>query len=171
MPGDEPHRIVSTTPDTAVVLKPAVLQTPAIITLVIFTARFVADLFRLGKRIVGIPQAIIPALREHLRLYVKPEAGALIFAGIKGGPMRRSGFNKLSGWMKAVRAIGRLGRGSQGPHGAHGARQRSGRDDLPARRPWSRQTDHEAIDKHLIGHELARDEDDDNPPGLLVPAG
>ncbi|MEO3889630.1 hypothetical protein [Nonomuraea sp. B5E05] len=25
----------------------------------------------------------------------------------------------------------------------------------------------EAIDKHLIGHERARDEDDDDPPGLL----
>ncbi|UBU14102.1 site-specific integrase [Nonomuraea gerenzanensis] len=41
-----------------------------------------------GKRIVGIPQAIIPALKEHLRLYVKPDAGALIFTGVKGGPMR-----------------------------------------------------------------------------------
>ncbi|MGW6495660.1 replication initiator [Nonomuraea angiospora] len=50
MPGDEPHRIVSTTPDTAVVFKPAVVQTPAIITLVIFTARFVAGLFRLVWR-------------------------------------------------------------------------------------------------------------------------
>jgi hypothetical protein len=39
-----------------------------------------------GKRIVGIPQAIIPALKDHLRLYVKPEAGALIFAGIRGRP-------------------------------------------------------------------------------------
>ncbi|MEV6038261.1 FtsK/SpoIIIE domain-containing protein [Nonomuraea sp. NPDC052116] len=50
MPGDEPHRIVSTTPDTAVVFKPAVVQTPAIITLVIFTVRFVAGLFRLAWR-------------------------------------------------------------------------------------------------------------------------
>nr|WP_240778792.1 tyrosine-type recombinase/integrase [Nonomuraea zeae] len=59
-----------------------------------------------SKRIVGIPQAIIPALTEHPRLCVKPGAGALILTGIKGGPMRRSGFNKLSGWMEAVRAIG-----------------------------------------------------------------
>ncbi|MFC4118364.1 hypothetical protein [Nonomuraea zeae] len=29
----------------------------------------------------------------------------------------------------------------------------------------------EAIDKHLIGYERAHDDDDDNPPGLLVPAG
>ncbi|QFY05907.1 cell division protein FtsK [Nonomuraea phyllanthi] len=50
MPGDEPHRIVSTTPDTAVVFKPAVVQTPAIITLVIFIARFITGLFRLTWR-------------------------------------------------------------------------------------------------------------------------
>nr|SBO91792.1 phage integrase [Nonomuraea gerenzanensis] len=29
----------------------------------------------------------------------------------------------------------------------------------------------EAIDKHLIGRERARDKNDDDPPGLLVPAG
>ncbi|WP_143022212.1 hypothetical protein [Nonomuraea maritima] len=28
-----------------------------------------------------------------------------------------------------------------------------------------------AIDKHLVGHERARDEGDDGPPGLLVPTG
>ncbi|WP_250214477.1 tyrosine-type recombinase/integrase [Acrocarpospora catenulata] len=62
-----------------------------------------------GKRIVGIPQAVLPALREHLQTYVKPEPEALVFAGIKGGPMRRSGFNKVSAWMEAVRAIGAVG--------------------------------------------------------------
>ncbi|MGN9786480.1 hypothetical protein ACTMTF_34005 [Nonomuraea sp. ZG12] len=29
----------------------------------------------------------------------------------------------------------------------------------------------EAIDKHLLGHERARDDDEDDPPGLLVSAG
>lgn len=62
MPGDEPHRIVSTTPDTAVVFKPAVVQTPAIITLVIFIARFVAGLFRLVWRHPVVLAAIaVPA--------------------------------------------------------------------------------------------------------------
>jgi hypothetical protein len=37
---------------------------------------------------------------------VKPDEGALIFTGNKGGPMRRSGFDKLAGRMEAVRAIG-----------------------------------------------------------------
>ncbi|MEU0566470.1 FtsK/SpoIIIE domain-containing protein [Nonomuraea sp. NPDC005983] len=44
MPGDEPHRIVSTTPDTAVVFKPAVVQTPAFITFVIYGWRFASAL-------------------------------------------------------------------------------------------------------------------------------
>jgi Phage integrase family len=32
--------------------------------------------------------------------------GALLFTGVKGGPLRRSNFNKMSGWPHAVRAIG-----------------------------------------------------------------
>lgn len=62
MPGDEPHRIVSTTPDTAVVFKPAVVQTPAIITLVILTARFVAGLVRLvWRHPLAVVVTVVPA--------------------------------------------------------------------------------------------------------------
>jgi integrase len=43
---------------------------------------------RAGRRVVGIPKAIITALRDHLAVFVKPDAGALVFAGAKGGPMR-----------------------------------------------------------------------------------
>ena len=32
-----------------------------------------------GRRVVGIPDAIIPALREHLAVFVKDEPGALVF--------------------------------------------------------------------------------------------
>ena len=64
---------------------------------------------RAGRRIVGIPASIIPALREHLALFVGPEAGALVFPGAKGGPLRRSNFNKMSAWPHAVRAIGAEG--------------------------------------------------------------
>ena len=45
-----------------------------------------------GRRVVGIPSAIIPALREHLAVFVKPEPGALVFPGVQGGPLRRSNF-------------------------------------------------------------------------------
>ncbi|MFG1877962.1 FtsK/SpoIIIE domain-containing protein [Sphaerisporangium sp. NPDC049003] len=48
LPGDEARNLVSTTPDTAIVFRPAVVQTPAIITIVIFAWRCLAGLFRLA---------------------------------------------------------------------------------------------------------------------------
>ncbi|NBE97056.1 MULTISPECIES: tyrosine-type recombinase/integrase [unclassified Nonomuraea] len=142
-----------------------------------------------GKRIVGIPQAITPALREHLRLYVKPEAGSLVFTGVKGGPMRRSGFNKLSGWIEAVRAIGVPGLyfhdlrhtgnviAADSGAGLKDLMARMGHDNVRAAMIYQhavRGADKlitEVIDKHLIGHERARDDDEDDPPGVLVPTG
>jgi integrase len=64
---------------------------------------------RAGRRVVGIPAAIIPLLQEHLAIFVAPAPGALLFTGVKGGPLRRSNFNKMSGWPHAVRAIGAEG--------------------------------------------------------------
>ena len=57
---------------------------------------------RAGRRVVGIPAAIIPLLQEHLAVYVAPAPGALLFTGVKGGPLRRSNFNKMSAWPHAV---------------------------------------------------------------------
>jgi integrase len=62
-----------------------------------------------GRRVVGIPDAIIPALREHLAVFVRDEPGALVFPGAKGGPLRRSNFNKMSAWPYAVASIGAEG--------------------------------------------------------------
>lgn len=64
---------------------------------------------RAGRRIVGIPAAIIPILRQHLAVYTGPEPGDLVFPGAKGGPLRRSNFNKMSAWPHAVRSIGAEG--------------------------------------------------------------
>jgi integrase len=58
-----------------------------------------------GRRVVGIPQAIIPVLREHLSVFVKDEPGALVFPGVMGGPLRRGNFNRMSAWPYAVRSI------------------------------------------------------------------
>jgi Phage integrase family len=58
-----------------------------------------------GRRVVGVPQAIIPVLREHLAVFVKDEPGALVFPGVKGGPLRRCNFNKMSAWPQAVKSI------------------------------------------------------------------
>lgn len=59
-----------------------------------------------GRRIVGIPEVIVPALRKHLAVFVKDEPGALVFPGVMGGPMRRCNFNRASGWPHAVEALG-----------------------------------------------------------------
>lgn len=64
---------------------------------------------RAGRRVVGIPAVIVPALREHLSAFVTGEPGALVFAGQKGMPLRRSNFNKMSGWPHAVESIGAAG--------------------------------------------------------------
>ncbi|MGI5205307.1 excisionase family DNA-binding protein [Spirillospora sp. CA-108201] len=42
----------------------------------------------------------------HLNRYVRPGDDVLVFAGIKGGPMRRSGFNKLTRWKYVAEALG-----------------------------------------------------------------
>jgi integrase len=62
-----------------------------------------------GRRVVGVPDAIVPALRDHLAVFVKDEPGALIFPGPKGGPLRRGNFNKMSAWPRAVASIGMTG--------------------------------------------------------------
>jgi integrase len=60
---------------------------------------------RAGRRVVGIPGVIVPVLREHLAAFVKDEPNALVFAGQKGMPRRRSNFNKMSGWPHVVESI------------------------------------------------------------------
>ncbi|MEU7890530.1 hypothetical protein AB0B54_33925 [Microbispora bryophytorum] len=50
LPGDEAQHLVATNPDTAVVFRPAVLRTPAIVTIVIFTWRLMAGVVRLVWR-------------------------------------------------------------------------------------------------------------------------
>jgi integrase len=72
-----------------------------------------------GRRVVGIPAAIIPGLTAHLAIYVKDEPGALVFPGVNGGPIRRGNFNKMSGWPHAVASIGMPGQALPRPE-AHG---------------------------------------------------
>ena len=64
---------------------------------------------RAGRRIVGIPAAIVPDLERHLAVYVADDPDALVFPGIMGGPIRRQNFNKLTGWPHAVEALGMPG--------------------------------------------------------------
>ena len=62
-----------------------------------------------GRRVVGIPAAILPVSEEHLSIFTKDEPGALVFPGAKGGPICRGDFNKLSAWPQAAEATGMPG--------------------------------------------------------------
>ncbi|NAS25379.1 tyrosine-type recombinase/integrase [Herbidospora sp. NEAU-GS84] len=62
-----------------------------------------------GRRVVGIPQAVVQALKEHIEIYVKDEPGALLFPGAKGGALRRSGFNTRTRWVDVVKEMGMPG--------------------------------------------------------------
>lgn len=59
---------------------------------------------RSGRRVVSFPREIAPELRWHLELFVDPEADSLVFAGPKGGRLRRSNFRNI--WIKAVDEAG-----------------------------------------------------------------
>ncbi|GAA3159145.1 FtsK/SpoIIIE domain-containing protein [Nonomuraea roseoviolacea] len=63
LPGDEARNLVTTTPDTAVVFRPAVVTTPAIITIVILAWRLLAGLARtIWRHPIAITIASIPAV-------------------------------------------------------------------------------------------------------------
>ncbi len=142
-----------------------------------------------GRRVVGIPAAIIPDLTQHLAIYVKDEPGALVFPGVKGGPIRRGNFSRLSGWPHAVEAIGMPGlhvhdlrhTGNQ-----FAAESKAGLKDLMARmghdseraamiyQHKARGADKaitDAIDAHVRHQQDQGDEDDGGAAGALVPAG
>jgi integrase len=142
-----------------------------------------------GRRTIGIPQAIIPALHKHLAVYVGPDAGALVFAGVQGGPMRRSNFNKMSAWPNAVRAID-----AEGLHfhdlrhtgNAFAARSGAGLKDLMARMGHDSERaamiyQHEArgadtaitsaIDAHIEAEQTGEEDGDNGQAGTLAPIG
>ena len=144
---------------------------------------------RAGRRVVGIPDVIIPALREHLSAFVKDEPGALVFPGQQGQPLRRSNFNKMSAWPYAAKSIGADGlhvhdlrhTGNQFAANSGAALKdlmaRMGHDSEraaliyqhEARGADKRITD--AIDSHVQAERDQADDDDDGPAGALVPAG
>jgi integrase len=57
-----------------------------------------------GVREVGIPAAIVPDLREHLRRWAEPGLNGRVFVGPKGATPRRTHFSRL--WRDAVAAAG-----------------------------------------------------------------
>ncbi|MEU7916817.1 transposase [Microbispora bryophytorum] len=61
---------------------------------------------RAGLRTVAIPEAIIPALRQHLDQFTEWEPTALVFAGANGGILRRSNFQRAAKWSETTRKLG-----------------------------------------------------------------
>ncbi|MEU8272475.1 hypothetical protein AB0B89_35660 [Sphaerisporangium sp. NPDC049002] len=101
LPGDEAARLVSTTPDTAVVFRPAVVQTPAILTLIIAAWRMLAGALRLTWR-HPIALAAVVGLGVIWTRYGYPFVLALIgltaTAGLSWTLLDRSSFLRLVGW-------------------------------------------------------------------------
>ena len=142
-----------------------------------------------GRRIVGIPAAIIPDLTAHLAIYTKDEPGALVFPGAKGGPIRRGNFNKMAAWPQAVASIGMPGlhfhdlrhTGNQfAANSGAGLRDlmaRMGHDSERAAMIYQHvargadQVITSAIDTHVQGEKHGDGAGEDGAAGVLVPAG
>ncbi|MCA2229014.1 FtsK/SpoIIIE domain-containing protein [Nonomuraea aurantiaca] len=101
LPGDETRNLVTTTPDTAVVFRPAVVTTPAILTLIILAWRLLAGLVRTTWRHpVAVLAVLIPAAlmwlygwRAALLLLTPIPVGLLAWALTD-----RTSFVHLLGW-------------------------------------------------------------------------
>jgi integrase len=144
-----------------------------------------------GRRTVGIPAAILPALRAHMAVFVKPGPGSLVFPGAKGGPLRRGNFNKMSAWPQAVRSVGAPGLhfhdlrhtgntfAASGGAGIKDLMARMGHDSERAAMIYqhrARGADRaitNAIDAHIVTERDSDDDDGDGDgaAGALVPAG
>jgi len=48
-----------------------------------------------GKRVVAIPDVIIPELRRHVEWFAERDPDGLVFVGPMGGRLRRSNFRKV----------------------------------------------------------------------------
>ncbi|MFF4773326.1 FtsK/SpoIIIE domain-containing protein [Microtetraspora fusca] len=101
LPGDEARNLVSTTPDTAVVFRPAVVRTPAFVTIVIWLSRLVAGLVRLVWRhpiasaVTLAPIAVTIAYGWRLALVL---VGLVALAGLSWALLGRASFLRLVGW-------------------------------------------------------------------------
>ncbi|MFI9640286.1 tyrosine-type recombinase/integrase [Micromonospora sp. NPDC051925] len=64
---------------------------------------------RAGVRIIALPKAALPALKQHMGNHVGVASEAFVFTGESGRNLWRGNFNKLVKWPEAVAAIGAAG--------------------------------------------------------------
>ncbi len=101
LPGDEARNLVSTTPDTAIVFRPAVMSTPAIVTIVIWLWRLLAGLVRLvWRHPIAVAVPVTPGViavaydwRAALAL-----GGLILAAVLSWFSLGRTSFLRLVGW-------------------------------------------------------------------------
>jgi integrase len=143
---------------------------------------------RAGRRVVGIPQSVLPALRQHMARFVESEPGSLVFCGPTGAALRRSNFGKLSGWSHAVRSVGAEGLhfhdlrhngntfAAAGGAGIKDLMARMGHDSERAAMIYQHQARgaDKIITSHIDAHveaERRKPDDGDGAAGVLVPVG
>ncbi|WP_328855274.1 FtsK/SpoIIIE domain-containing protein [Microbispora hainanensis] len=101
LPGGEVRNLVSTTPDTAVVFKPAVVQTPAILTILVFLGRLVAGLVRtlivhpIAVAVLAVPGVIWVRYGGPVAVAAVTIPGSLLFGWVLAD---RASFARWIGW-------------------------------------------------------------------------
>jgi integrase len=143
---------------------------------------------RAGLRTVVVPKAIRADLVEHMRDRVDRTSSALLFTGDQGRAIRRSNFAQRVKWTALVERLGLKGLhfhdlrhagnvwAAQTKVSTRDLMARMGHDDMRAALIYQRATQ-EAAERIAQGlSELAHqhrgtDDDDEDPPGVLVPVG
>jgi integrase len=64
---------------------------------------------RAGLRTVTLPRPVVTVVAAHMEEFIQKESAAWVFAGDKGGPLRRSNFNRRVRWSDAVAQVGAVG--------------------------------------------------------------
>ncbi|MFI6537381.1 FtsK/SpoIIIE domain-containing protein [Nonomuraea sp. NPDC050547] len=110
LPGDEAHNLVSTTPDTAVVFQPAVVKTPAILTIGIWAWRMISSLVRTTWRhpiavflaIAPIALTVLYGWRVALLLLAPPVTGLIAWAVLDRPTFARHVGYRLLAWWRLI---------------------------------------------------------------------
>ncbi|MBF8193757.1 cell division protein FtsK [Nonomuraea sp. K274] len=101
LPGDEARNLVTTTPDTAIVFQPAVVRTPAIITLAIYLYRFLVALVRTIWRhpvATAVPTALVCTWYQYGWPLAASLFGIVALSLVSWAFIDRPSFAHLVGW-------------------------------------------------------------------------
>ncbi|GAA2208429.1 FtsK/SpoIIIE domain-containing protein [Nonomuraea monospora] len=110
LPGDEARNLVTTTPDTAVVFRPAVVTTPAILTILILTCRLVMSLIRnawrhpIAMTVLAVPSVLLGVYgwRVALLLSAPMPSGFIAWALVDRASFIRLVGRRLLAWWRLV---------------------------------------------------------------------